>query len=391
MKLIKYTAKADFELPASDGQQTIQDKDEIAGNEETKDIPDLVMFDEIVFNDRELVGYSSSSSGDESDEEENKAPTGTGMMLSKQYRYEITHWIHHLREAQALWSIKDQQENTEWTYIWDKLLEFMCEQRTAFKAWLRLLCYRDESIPYLKICRGNPLHVASFLGISSLVRTLIARDYKVNQPCLDQGRFGMGLQGYLAPLDFAVYSDNVDIETVKLLVDHGADINCTNRSLGRYHDFDVTPFHMAVSKHPNKDFIEYLLAHGADPSMKDHIERTAVHHFSYNGSDPHALRLLLEARPEANLINLTTSYYRQTPLHILAERKSELPLDLLEAYLKAGADVNIDDRESMSMFNIATFRDLPLTPLKTATQTRTLRQCSCCEIADQLWCRYSRS
>lgn len=301
-----------------------------------------------MFDSRKFIKYGSSSSENESDYESDDDLAEPEVVSYDSLRYELRNWVHHLREAQALWSAEDQQESTQWKHVWDMLLKFICEQRSAFKAWLRLICYHDGSIPYLRICRGNPLHIASFFGLSSFVRILLEKGYVMDQPCHDQDRFGMGLKGYLAPLDFAVYSKDVDPHTVKLLVDKGADLNRINWALGSY-DVQLTPFHMAVSKRPDKEFIEYLLAHNADPSIRDSHGRSAVHYFSYTGCDPDALRLLLEARSDVDLINLPSSRGNQTPLHILVERRNNFPLNLLEAYLKAKADVNIDDEESMSM------------------------------------------
>ena len=55
------------------------------------------------------------------------------------------------------------------------------------------------------------------------------------------------------------------VEGVALLIDLGFDVNATNR-LDRYHE--SAPLHEAAA-HGNLEVIEVLLAHGADPNLKD--------------------------------------------------------------------------------------------------------------------------
>lgn len=348
-----------------------------------KDFETLYISEETDFSNREVVDYASDSSRPDWGEDSSEAVSfgevpDTGLMACRQYRYEVTHWVYHLREAQALWSAEEQQKNADWTYVWDQLLKFTRKQHRAFQAWLRLLCYHDGSIPYAQICQGNPLHIASYLGLSSFIRKLIADGYDVHQQCLHKTKFGKkDPRKYFFPLDLAVSNNSVDVETVKLLVDHGADLNRSNQYLGGEFGRQCNPFHLMVRKQPSRDFIEYLLAHGADPSVKDGKARTAVHQFSYAGLDPEALHLLLKAQPDVNLINLVSTQH-QTPLHLLVERKNDLPLGLLKAYLEAKADVNIEDKKSMSM-STTDYPSLIATKVtRTSSQACIVRQRASC-------------
>lgn len=298
------------------------------------------------FDERKFIDYGSSEEEFEKKSEEQSDQKFDGWVMNRKYRYELTHWCYHFREAQNLWSVKEQQESTDWRYVWDKLLKFMRDDRSAFHVWLQLHCRHESSISYKQISKGGPLHMAAFLGLSSFARVLIDKGYRINQRCQDASRIA---ERYAYPLDFSVCSAKLDVATVKVFVDHGANLNYPDSPLLNVSNYSITAFHRAVSAEPSKDFIRYLLGHGGDPSFKDRLGEAAIHWFSKTGTDPNALRLLLEARSDVNLINIISSHRRQTPLHILVERKNDFSHDLLKAYLEAGANVNRDDGYSMSM------------------------------------------
>lgn len=370
------------ELPDFYGQQPIRVEEEISDKsdktsnssvksdahaQEPEHLPGSDTADIVEFNEEEVIEYGSEFTGNGSEANSDEDSNTKARAVKKQGRYEMTHWDYHLHEAQKLWSVDEQQSNVDWKRIWANLLKFMCEDTPAFQTWLRFICYHRDSISYLQICRGSPLHVAAFLGLSSLVRILIDKGYDVNQTCRDL-RFDER-NVLLNPLTFAVWSEKIDVATVRLLVDHGADLNFSNQTGLEYtdstgDDYWITPFQAAVLKNPTKDFIQYLLAHGAKPSFADERGQTALHHFSRTGTDPDALLVLIKACTNIDLINVS-SKSGQTPLHVLVERKNDLPINLLRAYLKAKANVNSEDKESMSLLQL-----IPVTLLTNVFQGR---------------------
>lgn len=70
------------------------------------------------------------------------------------------------------------------------------------------------------------------------------------------------------PLHFAIQSQNMDI--VKLLVEHGANINQQDGIFGN------TPVFIAVSKTEGREFIDFFLNLGADVTIPNKMGITAL-------------------------------------------------------------------------------------------------------------------
>jgi ankyrin repeat protein len=82
-----------------------------------------------------------------------------------------------------------------------------------------------------------------------------------------------------------------DIDMVRRLVEHGADVNKAN-------GMDNTPFHYAVFENPNMDVIDYLLLNGADKEKINHRGDTVYQRASFYGYDAIAEYIrLYEAMP----------------------------------------------------------------------------------------------
>ena len=78
-----------------------------------------------------------------------------------------------------------------------------------------------------------------------------------------------------------------------------------------------------------------------DCTLKDSDGMTAIHWFALSGSDVDILNLLMA---NGGVINGTDSY-GETGLHKLMWQ-NPVPLPLLHAFIKSGADVNLSDKES---------------------------------------------
>jgi ankyrin repeat protein len=90
--------------------------------------------------------------------------------------------------------------------------------------------------------------------------------------------------GYYA-LQLAIWAKQEDLPLVRLLLQHGADVNTQN-------DARQTPLFLASQK-GLVDVIELLLAKGADVNHKDKFDVTPLHRAAAEGKIP-AIRLLLK-------------------------------------------------------------------------------------------------
>jgi len=86
-------------------------------------------------------------------------------------------------------------------------------------------------------------------------------------------------------LTIASYTN--DIQTVKYLIEHGADPNLANG------DRNNTPLHRAVDNF-HIDIVEYLLGHGADPNVVNAYGHTSLHRAVYPKASIPIIKMLLD-------------------------------------------------------------------------------------------------
>lgn len=172
------------------------------------------------------------------------------------------------------------------------------------------------------------------------------------------------------PKNFAYAS----LETIKWIVRSGIDVN-------RQNEQGQTLLHIAAGGEGNLQIVQYLLAHGADPYIRDYqFNGSAVAFAHFHGNDPirdfmldrledttemsacgayRRLREVLEQRPE--LANFTAnSGTGNTPLHVVcnwlaADAEYSLKEKIIDLLLSKGADLNAKN-------------DNGLTPLQAAEQ-----------------------
>jgi ankyrin repeat protein len=113
-------------------------------------------------------------------------------------------------------------------------------------------------------------------------------------------------------------------------------------------------FHSWLLNDFSLETVKLMLDHGADPTFaSQHGQWTAIHHCAWDGKDERVLDLLLDHTVDGAKadINAVTSH-GSTPVHLLLSRR-EVPLPLLESLLKRGADVNKDDSLSARPLQMA--------------------------------------
>ena len=271
-------------------------------------------------------------------------------------RYEVTHWTYHLHEAQKLWSWEEQKSNTSWKAIWQFLTKFMCEDIQAFESWQAISFKNADLAAHSELSEsplkgdgyhyGNPLQIAAVFNLTSLARILIEKGHKVTERKLftlmsPLNNFPpdslIATYHTTTPLNVAVEKQHVDTDMVKLCIENGCDVNDPTTGF--------PPFPMAVWHEPSYDFVKYLIDHGARGDVEDYEDCfNALHRFSLTGSDPRVLQLLLDAGIDINEKSFA-SENGKSPLLTLVDREDP-PLELIRAYLEAGANVNEEDLQS---------------------------------------------
>lgn len=128
--------------------------------------------------------------------------------------------------------------------------------------------------------RQSPLVGAVQSGNADLAKTLLAKGVDPNQFDWPGGQFDWpaGQLGWHGTTALHVAAERNSLELVKLLVEHGADVNVRNR-LGE------APLLLAIRSFPLEPFetVKYLVEHGADVNASSRLGETALSAAAANG------------------------------------------------------------------------------------------------------------
>lgn len=237
-------------------------------------------------------------------------------------RYEVASWHHHVREAERLWSPSERKGSAEWQVLLNEMERFFLLEPVAFEVW--------KLVQALYWCEGwEPLLFAAAFGLTSLAELLIDRGAKV----MDASPNG------LSSLHMATEAPN-DLEMLTLLLNHGGDPNFEGQQIPAFHEW----FQWGI----DIECVDAFLRNNASCKMISRERQwNVLHYFAERGSDRKVLDHLLDNpfNPENRADINGQDDDGETPLHKLL-RRQEIPIELLEAFLARGSDVNIDDHNS---------------------------------------------
>lgn len=191
----------------------------------------------------------------------------------------------------------------------------------------------------------TPLYYAIRKGECDIVQKLLEAGAEVNAVC--------GKEKEIYPLGLAVHVNNV--EMVKLLLKHGADVNfggdgnfvpligaatlghleiaklliASGANVNARNWHGMRPLH-AAARGENVEMVKFLLQQGGDVSARG-AGATCLH-LAAIGGNPEILRCLIEAGAAVNAID----YEGNTPLHVAASCNK---LEIVRLLIEAGADV----------------------------------------------------
>ncbi|KAF7537616.1 hypothetical protein G7054_g3585 [Neopestalotiopsis clavispora] len=133
------------------------------------------------------------------------------------------------------------------------------------------------------------------------------------------------------PLMHAVMRGDGNIETTKLLLQYGAEVNSMDQN-------NETPLHLATRPVKNFDTLQLLLDHGANPNVGATRQGTPLQHVAFH-LNIDAVKLLLECNAQVD----TVSCLYGTALHAAALRGSR-GKEIYDLLLAHGADPSIKCR-----------------------------------------------
>jgi len=185
----------------------------------------------------------------------------------------------------------------------------------------------------------TPLHIACMNGCPETVRLLLDHGADVNT------RDGEGItplhyaceenEATLPRRDHSRPEDHLDI--ARALITAGADVNAVDRRLS------YSPLHKACIKN-HAELVVFLLGHGADVDARDTRNRTPLHIACYRW---HAIaQILIEAGGDVNAKDI----HGWTPLHEAAEAGRT---DIIQLLLDHGSDMEARDKYSRTILHTA--------------------------------------
>lgn len=258
-------------------------------------------------------------------------------MVHGTLRYEAMFWTRHLRIAEGLWTSDERKESKEWSLILKELSCFFYSKGSAeveFLTWWHTKTENAESLV-------PPLHTAAGFGLCFWAEYLLEELKEDPDSFLEMPEPKTGKTGRLYPLHFAAGAGTEGSPHMhELLLRYGANTNADTR-------IGIPIFLYWMMKGPSFVTVKLMLDYGADHTVHSWDGFNALHMLAAKGNDADALELLLSSRFEDRKldINHAPNRFLFSPLHSLVSAQS-IPIDLLRAFLKHGADVNAETCDS---------------------------------------------
>ncbi|KAL6702933.1 hypothetical protein ACN47E_000775 [Coniothyrium glycines] len=280
-------------------------------------------------DDEDRGDIDLTTPGDKSDQEAIDDST------YRYHPYEIGYWFYHIRQAESLWSEEEIFSNPLWAELFNELEYWVSKNNAWFSRWQIMY---DTDLAFNK-GKLKPLHLAAYLGLTSWASQLIKNGADVNEAPQDT-------EVSRTPLQIAGFTAN-NPKILQLLLENGADPNLSP-------DGGLYPFHRWLWNNWEPDNARLFLKHGANPSIVDPKNKfTALHSFSWAGDNLETLELILDHAVDGTKIDLNAQNVNgDTALHELMCRR-EVPIPILEALIKRGANVNIDNNWSARPLQMA--------------------------------------
>ena len=242
-------------------------------------------------------------------------------------RYELCHWWYHVKRAEELLSTAQRSSNPLWAVLMEDLDTFA--SGTAFIRWQKYL-FSQLPMPENEIESWQPLHVAAYLGLTAWAEHLITNGAKPAK--LSAGRNALQAA--------ALSADSPSMLELLLRPEYHVDPNEESET-------HLPAFHSWLWNDPSLQSVQMFLKRKANVTMKDKLNGwNCLHYFANTGEDVEVLQLLMNSSFEGRKPDInSTDEGRNTPLHVLLYH-SKSQLDLLHAFINAGADINAEDIDS---------------------------------------------